>query len=361
LQNAQQANALGKMRMQAAQEEMAQAAQQRNALAQFQQSIPSPQMQASQAALQGGGGPTVQNAAQMRPVDPRLQMLHGAMRSGLVAPMDYLNQAMPAPKAPEYKVVGGSLVKIGQDGVQEAYRAPEKAEGLPSGMRMGANGPEWIPGYLEGKQKVAKAGATNVAVTTEKGLLGTIADKTGADVVNTAEAARGAQSTLSTVGEIRAALKGGKAITGTAANQRLTLAQFGETIGMGPANNPETLSKTRELMMGLGQMELDAAAQMKGQGQITESERAILRRAAAGDITMTGPELETLANVMEKRAKRTIERNKTNMQTLKGMPNAASVVPFLEANGEPAGGFRMPTAADIAAEAARRAAARGGK
>lgn len=135
LQNAQQANAIGKMRMQAAQEEMAQAAQQRNALAQFQQSIPSPQMQASQAALQGGGGPTVQNAAQMRPVDPRLQMLHGAMRSGLVAPMDYLNQAMPAPKAPEYKVVGGSLVKIGQDGVQEAYRAPEKAEAVPSAVR----------------------------------------------------------------------------------------------------------------------------------------------------------------------------------------------------------------------------------
>jgi hypothetical protein len=107
-------------------------------------------------------------------------------------------------------------------------------------------------------------------------------------------------------------------------------------------------------MMGLGQLELDAAGQMKGQGQITESERALLKRAAAGDITMTAPELETVANVAEKTAKARVSRNQRNVDILKKNPNAASVTPFLEANGEPAGDFKMPTAEDIAAEAKRR-------
>lgn len=38
--------------------------------------LPSPEMRASQNALAGGGGPTVANAAGMRPVDPRASMLY---------------------------------------------------------------------------------------------------------------------------------------------------------------------------------------------------------------------------------------------------------------------------------------------
>lgn len=38
-----------------------------------------------------------------------------------------------------------------------------KGESLPPGMRMGVSGPEWIPGYLQGKKEVAKAGASNIS------------------------------------------------------------------------------------------------------------------------------------------------------------------------------------------------------
>lgn len=362
----QQRNLLMQQQMQAAQAAQAEQAQNNALMQRLVQSIPSPQSQAVGQAMAAPGrvGPTPERAAAMPQVDPRLQMLHGMMQQSggkLVSPVDYMNQAMPAPEKPQYKVVGESLVSIGQGGVKEAFKS-DKGPKLPPGMQMGANGPEWIPGYIEGRGQVAAQGAARLTVNTaEKGLLQGLSGKVGDDVMNASEAARGAQKSIATVSSMRQALASAKAITGTAANQRTALAQLGYTLGIGPADNPETLAKTREMMMGFGQLELDAAAQMKGQGQITESERAILRRAAAGDITMTVPEIETVLNVSDRRAKAQIARNKRNVDTLKKMPNAAALVPFLDANGEPEDGPKMPTAEDIAAEAKRRAAARGGR
>ena len=100
VQRARQGNALQQMQMQdlheqrqlAIQQAQEAAAQRARARA-FAQSLPAPQMAAAQQALAGGGGPTQANAAAMPAVDPRLQMLHGAMRAGVVSPMDYLKEA----------------------------------------------------------------------------------------------------------------------------------------------------------------------------------------------------------------------------------------------------------------------------
>ncbi len=161
MQERRMRNALLQQQMQAAQEERA--AQQRNALMMQEaiNAIPSPQMQASQQALAGGGGPTVANAARMPAVDPRLQALHGLMQASggkLVSPVDYLKTAMPEPEKPRDVVVGNTLVRT-QGGKAPPLFTAEKPEAMPPGMRMGANGPEWIPGYLEGKSQVARAGA----------------------------------------------------------------------------------------------------------------------------------------------------------------------------------------------------------
>jgi hypothetical protein len=72
-----------------------------------------------------------------------------------------LQKATPQPK---FMVVNGSLVRVDGDKVSEAYRAP-KEESLPPGMRMGPNGPEWIPGYLQGRTQVAAAGAARNQMT----------------------------------------------------------------------------------------------------------------------------------------------------------------------------------------------------
>ena len=57
-------------------------------------------------------------------------------------------------------------------------------------------------------------------------------------------------------------------------------------MGLAGKDSKETLEKTRAAMQQMAQLELDAAAQMKGQGQITENERDIIRRAASGDIAL---------------------------------------------------------------------------
>ena len=103
LRSMQQANALQQMQAQDMHAQRAQAllqAQQQQAdrarMQAWQQSIPSPQMAASQQALGGGGGPTMGNAQRMQPVDPRLQLLHGQMLAG-GDPTTYINAAYPKP------------------------------------------------------------------------------------------------------------------------------------------------------------------------------------------------------------------------------------------------------------------------
>jgi hypothetical protein len=141
--------------------------QERQAAAQaWAQSLPSPEMLASQQALAGGGGPTVANAQRMPAVDPRLQALHGGLRAGAVSPTEYLGAAFPTQRAPEFKVVGDALVQVGPQGVSEAYRATPKPAAPPSSVAeyqfakqqgYGGTYEQWV------KEKAA-AGASRVQV-----------------------------------------------------------------------------------------------------------------------------------------------------------------------------------------------------
>lgn len=69
---------------------LAQSTQAIEAEQKFRSLLPSPQGQAVQSALAGGGGPTVANAQRMPEVDPMAQMQYEAMRLGQIKPMDYL-------------------------------------------------------------------------------------------------------------------------------------------------------------------------------------------------------------------------------------------------------------------------------
>jgi hypothetical protein len=57
---------------------------------------------------------------------------------------------------------------------------------------------------------------------------------------------------------------------------------------------------------------------MKGQGQITESERSILRKAESGQINeLTKPELNTLLGALERTATSRINTHNQNLQRLR--------------------------------------------
>ena len=121
------------------------------------------------------------------------------------------------------------------------------------------------------------------------------------------------------------------AIVGTGADARLDLARLGETVGIGGKNNAERLRNTATLLQGFAQNELTAAEAMRGQGQITEGERAIIRRMAAGDQNMTATELQTGFGVLRKANNFKIAQHEQNVANMQRDPNARELYPYIAA------------------------------
>lgn len=116
------------------------------------------QMAAQQAAAQQRGGyldSIDQSQGPAMPFNPV-----SAMRAGLrPEEMKMLGQN-DAPD--EYKVVGGSLVKIGRNGVTEAFKAPEKLN-LNDLIIPGPDGKPIVnKALLDAKRQIASAGASSV-------------------------------------------------------------------------------------------------------------------------------------------------------------------------------------------------------
>lgn len=80
----------------------------------------------TEMALAQNGGPTPQAAAALPTSRPGYDQNVLATELAKVDPLTAYQLLQP--KAPDFKVVGNSLVQIGPDGVKEAYRPPEKPE-----------------------------------------------------------------------------------------------------------------------------------------------------------------------------------------------------------------------------------------
>lgn len=182
----------------------------------------------------------------------------------------------------------------------------------------------------------------NTSVNTEKTLLGNIAETVAKDVGAGPERARAAVGTINSIDSIRSAINSGKVITGPGADARVMVGQIGQVLGIGGKDATEQLANTRVVIKELAQQELNAAAQMKGQGAITENERKLIQKAASGNITFTGPELIALTGALEKTARNTIRQNQKNVNLLGANKNAASVVPFMNVEEPAARGAPPP-------------------
>lgn len=174
------------------------------------------------------------------------------------------------------------------------------------------------------------APGTQVNVNTgKKPFLNAVGAGAGEAVVSDFNAAKSAVGTLQNVQQLREAIKGG-VIAGPGANAQVLMEQIGQKLGVTGADSAERLQNTRALVQGLARQELAAAAGMKGQGQITESERGILKRAESGDIgSMTVAELNVLANALEKTARFKINQHGANMKRLQTDPDSADLVQYM--------------------------------
>lgn len=199
---------------------------------------------------------------------------------------------------------------------------------------------------LDAQLKKAAAGRTQVNVNTaENSFMKGIGAETAKSIGAMGDAARGAVSSIDTTRRIAEALNAGAVNAGPGATLEQFADQIAVKLGVAGKDQKERALNTRQLIQGLAQLELDAAQQMKGQGQITEAERAILRRAASGDIaSMTAPELRLLAQITDRTARVRIQRYNQSIESLKTNPNMKGVTPML--------GVDMPEVVDFSDPAA---------
>lgn len=142
--------------------------------------------------------------------------------------------------------------------------------------------------------------------------------------------ATAAQTTLSKINDIRPIIKEG-VFAGPFSTSQRVLTQIGSKLGVASEDASETLTRTAEAMQSLAGFELEAAAAMKGQGTITENERLLIQRAAAGRIgDFTADEINTLLNAMEKTSKYRIDIHSNNLNTLKNIPEAQQFLPLYQ-------------------------------
>jgi hypothetical protein len=124
-------------------------------------------------------GPTPDGSPiQANRLDPRFMLGQGASLQGLQQAMQLDSALNPQAKPDDFKVVGGSLVRIKPDSsVAEAYRAPDKPDKPPSAVQEYeyAKGQGFKGSFADWELQKRRAGATSVSVNTgQKGFDNTL-------------------------------------------------------------------------------------------------------------------------------------------------------------------------------------------
>lgn len=164
----------------------------------------------------------------------------------------------------------------------------------------------------------------------EKPMINSFMDIIGKSAGAAYEGALAAKSSLDTSGRLLSVLENKNLIAGPGAPAGVLLAQIAELGNFGGKDNREKLANTRAAMQAMAQLELDAAGQMKGQGAITEGERALLAKVASGNINMTREELRALAIISQRIARRRIATYNTQAQRITKLKGMEAVAPLLE-------------------------------
>jgi len=166
-----------------------------------------------------------------------------------------------------------------------------------------------------------RAGATTIQMPGDKKLVEALGTKSAERLDNSLNQATEAQNVLMTVNELRPTIAEG-VFSGPLSGSARTVAQLASSLGITGQSTQELLTRTAEAMQGLAKFELSAAAAMRGQGAITENERMLIQRAAAGRLDQfTAPEIQSLLNAMEKTANFRIQSHNKLLDTFKKSKN----------------------------------------
>lgn len=213
------------------------------------------------------------------------------------------------------------------EGQAKEKATPAEIQGYNLAVNQGYTG-----SFLDYQTALKKAGAQSTVLNVANKTFGSEFAKGAGEAVNTAfTAAQGAVGTLGRIQALKPVLEGGKLFSGTLANSQVAGARLADALNIGGKDNAERLQNTAVAMQQLAGLELNAAEAMKGQGAITENERSLIARAAAGDLMkMTAKEVSSLLGSLEKTAKFKISVHESNLKRLKQNPELAPVAQYYE-------------------------------
>ena len=213
------------------------------------------------------------------------------------------------------------------EGQSKEKATPAEIQGYNLAVDQGYKG-----SFLDYQTALKKAGVQNTIVNVAGKTFASEFSKGAGEAVNNAFAsAQGAVGTLGRIETLKPILEGGKLFSGTLGTSQVAGARIADALGIGGKDNTERLQNTSLAMQQLAGLELNAAEAMKGQGQITENERATIKRAAAGDLmNMTAKEVSTLLGGLEKTANYKISIHESNLKRLKQNPDLAAVAQYYE-------------------------------
>jgi hypothetical protein len=211
----------------------------------------------------------------------------------------------------------------------ESMMTPPAPEGMPADQRLFnaymSMTPDQQAAFDKFRMATKPTTTINVSATNTpagKSLAAPIGQRAEASLVK----AEGATEIMNAANSVREALNSGNVIAGPLAGVRTKFAQVLELAGVG---DKEKLTATRTAIQGMADLTLQSRAELRGQGQITDTETQLLERARSGKIEdMTLAELQTVVNVSQRLAGRLWSNHQTLLGTMKTDPAAADVFKY---------------------------------
>jgi hypothetical protein len=161
---------------------------------------------------------------------------------------------------------------------------------------------------IEAKKGLAKAGASNISVSTaDNKYAGKFAEGIASDDLAVRDAASKAPALADRSAAILNLLDSGKVITGTGADYRLALGKAMNLVGV---TDSETVANTELLSTQLAKNTLDAikASGLGAGSGFSNADRDFLEKAVGGQITLEKETLKRLATVAHNVARATVDK-----------------------------------------------------
>ena len=245
------------------------------------------------------------------------------------------------------EVRGGQTVmvqynKLGQSRIApgampyEAQSPDIRAVEYISGAPLAGTGQAGIGQVGQYRQQIAPKTNVEVKMPGNQQFLAGVGGDVSKTLTELTAGARSANETLTNIDRMLPALD--KAIVGPGADYRTAMVRIGQQLNIAGADANEQLANTRTVVQGLAQQELDAAAQMRGQGGLTEGERGILRRAAAGDQTLSAAEIKQALSTAQKTARYRLAAQQDYVNRASKLPGFEQFAPMYQVTPYGGGG-----------------------